>query len=212
MCWNSWKITYFTEFHRSARFSWKTASFTENVMAVILWIKLVPAYWTGYTYLQAPVASQLGRFGPNGALVTMGRSGPGSQKKELAGPKSHRAKISLGRVWKFQSMQTSSARQRSFSVLIQLVLRWVTIRRYTVLMFDQLLTPTQPPTGCRKCALWCKIWSDCWFLDWLHFAWVVDDVKCIVVTRVCVSVCLCVCLSVRDRMPTLLHRPRCNLG
>jgi len=24
----------------------------------------------------------------------------------------------------------------------------------------------------------------------LHFAWVVDDAKCIVVTRVCVSVCL----------------------
>ena len=27
----------------------------------------------------------------------------------------------------------------------------------------------------------------------LHFAWVVDDAKCIVVTRVCVSVCLSVC-------------------
>ena len=27
----------------------------------------------------------------------------------------------------------------------------------------------------------------------LHFAWVVDDAKCIVVTRICVSVCLCVC-------------------
>jgi len=27
-------------------------------------------------------------------------------------------------------------------------------------------------------------------IDWLHFAWVVDDAKCIVVTRVCVSVCL----------------------
>jgi len=27
-------------------------------------------------------------------------------------------------------------------------------------------------------------------LCWLHFAWVVDDAKCIVVTRVCVSVCL----------------------
>ena len=25
---------------------------------------------------------------------------------------------------------------------------------------------------------------------WLHFAWVVDDAKCIVVTHVCVSVCL----------------------
>jgi len=30
----------------------------------------------------------------------------------------------------------------------------------------------------------------------------------IVVTRVCVSVCL----SVRGRMPTLLHGPGCNLG
>ena len=28
----------------------------------------------------------------------------------------------------------------------------------------------------------------------LHFAWVVDDAKCIVVTRVCVSLCLSVCL------------------
>ena len=26
------------------------------------------------------------------------------------------------------------------------------------------------------------------------------------------SVCLCVCLSVRGRMPTLLHEPQCNLG
>jgi len=30
---------------------------------------------------------------------------------------------------------------------------------------------------------------------WLQFAWVVDDAKGIVVTRVCVCVCLCVCLS-----------------
>ena len=33
----------------------------------------------------------------------------------------------------------------------------------------------------------------------LHFAWVVDDAKCIVVTRVCVSVCVSVCLSVCPR-------------
>ena len=32
--------------------------------------------------------------------------------------------------------------------------------------------------------------------------------KCIVVTRVCVSVCL----SVRGRTPTLLHGTGCNLG
>jgi len=42
----------------------------------------------------------------------------------------------------------------------------------------------------------------------LHFALVVDDAKCIVVTRVCVSVCV----SVRGRTPTLLHGPGCNLG
>jgi len=44
----------------------------------------------------------------------------------------------------------------------------------------------------------------------LHFAWVVDDMKCIVVTCVWQSVCLCV--SVRSRTPTLLHGPGCNLG
>jgi len=40
----------------------------------------------------------------------------------------------------------------------------------------------------------------------LHFAWVVDHEKCIVVTftRICVSV--------RGRMPTLLHGRGCNLG
>jgi len=42
----------------------------------------------------------------------------------------------------------------------------------------------------------------------LHFAWVEDHEKCIVVTRVCVSVCL----SVRGRMPTVLYGPGCNLG
>jgi len=34
------------------------------------------------------------------------------------------------------------------------------------------------------------------FVTWLHFAWVEDHEKCIVVMRVCVSVCLSVCLSV----------------
>ena len=31
-----------------------------------------------------------------------------------------------------------------------------------------------------------------YFILLLHFAWVVDDAKCIVVTRVCVCVCMCV--------------------
>jgi len=40
----------------------------------------------------------------------------------------------------------------------------------------------------------------------LHFAWVVDNAKCIVVTA-----SVSVCVSVRGRMPTLLHGPGCNL-
>ena len=50
---------------------------------------------------------------------------------------------------------------------------------------------------------------------WLHFAWVVDDAKCIVVTRVCLFVYLRVCLSVCVcpwPLPILLHGPGCNLG
>jgi len=47
------------------------------------------------------------------------------------------------------------------------------------------------------------------FIIFLHFAFrVVYDAKCIVVTRVCVSVCV----SVRGRTPTLLHGLGCNLG
>jgi len=41
------------------------------------------------------------------------------------------------------------------------------------------------------------------FFNLLHFAWVVDDAKCIVVT----SVCLSVYLSVPRHFPTLLHGP-----
>jgi len=33
-------------------------------------------------------------------------------------------------------------------------------------------------------------------VDSLHFAWVIDNAKCTMVTRICVSVCLSVCLSV----------------
>jgi len=39
----------------------------------------------------------------------------------------------------------------------------------------------------------------------LHFAWVADDAKCIVVTRVSVCLSLCLCLSVCGRMLTLLN-------
>jgi len=38
----------------------------------------------------------------------------------------------------------------------------------------------------------------------LHFPWVIDDAKCALVTRVCVSV--------RHCFPTLQHRSGCNLG
>ena len=46
----------------------------------------------------------------------------------------------------------------------------------------------------------------------LHFAWVEDYEKCIVVTRDFVCVCLCVCLSVRGHMPIVLQGPGCNFG
>jgi len=48
--------------------------------------------------------------------------------------------------------------------------------------------------------------SSSFFFSLLHFSCVIDDTKCIVVTRVCL------CVSVRGRMPTLLHWPGCNLG
>ena len=46
-------------------------------------------------------------------------------------------------------------------------------------------------------------------LSLLHFTWVVDDTKC--VDAKCVLVTH-VCLSVPCRIPTLLHRPGCNLA
>jgi len=42
----------------------------------------------------------------------------------------------------------------------------------------------------------------------VHFAWGVAEAKCILITRVCVSVCV----SVPCRIPTLLHGPGCTLG
>jgi len=52
----------------------------------------------------------------------------------------------------------------------------------------------------------------------LHFERVIDDVKCILVSRVCVCVCAWMChlqlvrVLVPRRIPTLLHRPGCNLA
>ena len=45
-----------------------------------------------------------------------------------------------------------------------------------------------------------------WHCCWLHFAWVVDDAKCIVVTRVCV------CVSVRGRTPHYCTDPDVTWG
>ena len=39
------KFTDFMEFHGNGHFSRKKASFTENVTAVKLWIRLVPSHW-----------------------------------------------------------------------------------------------------------------------------------------------------------------------
>jgi len=51
---------------------------------------------------------------------------------------------------------------------------------------------------------------------WLHFLWGIAEARNIYWSRpsVClwVSVCVSVCLSVPHGFPTLLHRPRCNLG
>ena len=64
-------------------------------------------------------------------------------------------------------------------------------------------------TGDRKSLLqpcrWTRIRS-------LHFALVVDDTNVVTRVSVCVCVCLPVSMSVRGRMPTLLHGPGCNLG
>jgi len=46
----------------------------------------------------------------------------------------------------------------------------------------------------------------------LHFARVVDDAKCIVVTRICLCVSVCLCDCPWPYTPTLLHGPGRNLG
>jgi len=53
-----------------------------------------------------------------------------------------------------------------------------------------------------------KITNCCTVALLLHFAWVVDDAKCIVVTRVCVCMCVClsVCLCVYLSAAACLHR------
>jgi len=58
-----------------------------------------------------------------------------------------------------------------------------------------------------------KMWLKAWMIniDLLHFAWVVDDATCILVTRLCVCP-LSVCLSVLRRIPALLHGRGCNMG
>ena len=49
--------------------------------------------------------------------------------------------------------------------------------------------------------------NDLTILYFLHFAYGIAEVKCILVTRIYVYVCL----SVPCCIPTLLHRPECNL-
>jgi len=49
-------------------------------------------------------------------------------------------------------------------------------------------------------------------VPYLHFAQGVADAKCILAMADRPSSCLCVCLSVPHRIPTLLHRPGCDLG
>jgi len=49
--------------------------------------------------------------------------------------------------------------------------------------------------------------TDIFKTSWLHCAWVVDDAKCILVTRICLSVCLPVCLCL-----SAAARPQCCTG
>jgi len=82
--------------------------------------------------------------------------------------------------------------------------RW---KRNVVSLVSSVMTVMRLPISCvSSTAMWCHVpavstanYCDyymfvlalCLGLPWLlHFAWVVDDAKCIVVTRVCVSVCL----------------------
>jgi len=67
---------------------------------------------------------------------------------------------------------------------------------------NQIYLPTRQAVGFRG-MLWTCRTNARFVVDLLHFAWAVDDAKCIVVTRVsvsvCVYVCVCVCLSAAVR-------------
>jgi len=52
-----------------------------------------------------------------------------------------------------------------------------------------------PSVFCRLFNIWLLHLCHWLLLIYVHFAWVVDDAKCILVAHVCVSVCLSVCLS-----------------
>ena len=66
------------------------------------------------------------------------------------------------------------------------------------------------PSSNRSLCLWVLLYET--NSQTPYISRVVDEAKCIVVTRVCVCVCLSVCLSVHGRMPILLHGPWCNVG
>ena len=71
-----------------------------------------------------------------------------------------------------------------------------------------------PPQGAQSPIFGpCLLWpngrrSQLLLSTYLHFACVVDDAKCILVTRVCVSMFL----SVPRHIPALHYGPGCNLG
>ena len=80
-------------------------------------------------------------------------------------------------------------RRGRISYLLQYSFREL-IQRACLPRCDAVLTMYRCPSGIetfiKRCSCCCLQ-----FVFWLHFAWVVDDAKCIVVTRVCVSVCVC---------------------
>jgi len=70
--------------------------------------------------------------------------------------------------------------------------------RLNLLEWSKLANGSQP----KFTIWWGRVEEILLFNKFLHFAWVVDDAKCIVVTRVCVSVCVCLSAAVRPHYCT----------
>jgi len=81
----------------------------------------------------------------------------------------------------YQPTCGTSVTNSSQSLLSESCLKALTIIKLLILPEKSFLSPTVYTASVRNTIV---------FVTSLHFAWVVDDAICIVVTRVCVSVCL----------------------